>query len=229
MTTLEGEIREGSLVRGFPSESEREARGEESVIYEAIEVNSFSQAVEEILAKGGNEQGFCFVDFDQTLTGADLRSVRDPQISEEVKDSFNKLLRKFSPGRLCLTTNRGYGSSALGNLVFRTDKALEEMTKFLEESDYPGTVPIFLGLEKQIPNLKTNGRAELVNHLVALIINDNNFQGHIGISVIEDSSLLGLDRSVFPKEIAREVHEKLKEEYQREVTIGIKDYVLKHK
>jgi len=103
------------------------------------------------------------------------------------------------------------------------------MTKFLEESDYPGTVPIFLGLEKQIPNLKTNGRAELVNHLVALIINDNNFQGHIGISVIEDSSLLGLDRSVFPKEIAREVHEKLREEHQKEVTIGIKDYVIKHK
>lgn len=47
--------------------------------------------------------------------------------------------------------------------------------------------------------------------------------------MIEDYSLLGLDRSVFPKEIAREVHKKLKEKYQREVTIGIKDYVLKHK
>lgn len=145
MTTLEGEIREGSLVREFPSESVREAKGEESVIYEAIEVNSFPQAVEEILAKGDNKQSFCFVDFDQTLTGSDLRNVRDPQISEEVKNSFNKLLGKFSPGRLCLTTNRGYGSSVLGNLVFRTDKALDKMTELLEESNYPGTVPIFLG------------------------------------------------------------------------------------
>ena len=228
MGILEGGIKEGSFVGDFSLESVREAEGEESVTYEAIEVNSFSQAVEEILAKGDNKQSFCFVDFDQTLTGPDLRNVRDPQISNKVKDSFNKLLGKFSPGRLCLTTNRGYGSSVLGNLVFRTDKALDKMTELLEESNYPGTVPIFLGLEKQVPNLKTNGRAELVNHLVDLIIN-SGFEGHIDFYVIEDASLLGLDRSVFPKEIARDVHKKLKEEHQREVMVGIKDYVLKHK
>jgi hypothetical protein len=98
----------------------------------------------------------------------------------------------------------------------------------LEESSYPGTVPIFLGLKKQIPNLRINGRTELVNHLVDFIVN-NNFQGHIDISMIEDYSLLAIDRSVFPKEIAKEVHKKLREEHQKEVTIGIKDYVLKHK
>jgi hypothetical protein len=47
--------------------------------------------------------------------------------------------------------------------------------------------------------------------------------------MIEDYSLLAIDRSVFPKEIAKEVHKKLREEHQKEVTIGIKDYVLKHK
>jgi hypothetical protein len=228
MSILEGEIKEDSFVGDFTPESEKEAKEEKSVTYEQIEVNSFSQAVEEILSESDKKQSFCFVDFDQTLTGADLRNVRDPQISSEVKDSFNKLLGKFSPGRLCLTTNRGYGSSVLGNLVFRTDKALDKMTELLEESSYPGTVPIFLGLKKQIPNLRINGRTELVNHLVDFIVN-NNFQGHIDISMIEDYSLLAIDRSVFPKEIAKEVHKKLREEHQKEVTIGIKDYVLKHK
>jgi hypothetical protein len=228
MSTLEGEIGSGSFPGSLSSESENESREKESITYEAIEVNSFSQAVEQILFQSDEKQSFCFADFDQTLTGSDLRNVRDPQISDEVKESFNKLLRKFSPGRLCLTTNRGYGSSVLGNLVFRTDKALDKMTELLEESSYPGTVPIFLGLKKQVPNLKINGRAELVNHLVDFIVN-HNFEGHVDISMIEDYSLLGLDRSVFPREIARDVHKKLKEEHQREVTIGIKDYVLKHK
>jgi hypothetical protein len=228
MSTLEGEIGSDSFVGNFSRESEKEPAEKESVTYEAIEVNSFSQAVDQILLESHEKQSFCFVDFDQTLTGPHLRNVRDPQISEEVKESFNKLLRKFSPGRLCLTTNRGYGSSVLGNLVFRTDKALEKMTELLEESSYPGTVPIFLGLKKQVPNLKINGRAELVNHLVDFIVN-HNFEGHVDISMIEDYSLLGLDRSVFPREIARDVHKKLKEEHQREITIGIKDYVLKHK
>jgi hypothetical protein len=228
MSTFEGELRASSLAGDFSSESEKEPQEKESVTYEAIEVNSFSQAVDQILLESHEKQSFCFVDFDQTLTGSHLRNVRDPQISDEVKGSFNKLLRKFSPGRLCLTTNRGYGSSVLGNLVFRTDKALDKMTELLEESSYPGTVPIFLGLKKQVPNLKINGRAELVNHLVDFIVN-HNFEGHVDISMIEDYSLLGLDRSVFPREIARDVHKKLKEEHQREVTIGIKDYVLKHK
>ena len=228
MSTLEREIGAGSFVGNVPSESEKEASEKESVTYEAIEVNSFSQAVEQILLESDEKQSFCFVDFDQTLTGSHLRNVRDPQISDEVKESFNKLLGKFSPGRLCLTTNRGYGSSVLGNLVFRTDKALDKMTELLEESSYPGTVPIFLSLKKQVPNLKINGRTELVNHLVDFIVN-NNFEGNVDISMIEDYSLLGLDRSVFPKEIAREAHKKLKDEHQKEVVIGIKDYVLKHK
>ncbi len=227
MSVIEGEVRETPFGRKFPLESEREIEGKESVSYEAIEVYSFPQAVDRILSESDTGQSFCFVDFDQTLTGADLRNVRDPQISEEVKDSFNKLLRKFSPGKLCITTNRGYGSSILGNLVFRTNKALDKITEFLEESNYPGTVPIFLGLEKQVPNLKTNGRVELVNHLVDLIIN-SDFEGHIDFYVIEDSSLLGLDRSVFPKEIAKDVHKKVKEKSHGEITIGIKDYVLKH-
>jgi hypothetical protein len=228
MSTFEGEIGAGSFVGEFSSEAEDREKEKEAVTYEAIEVNSFSQAVEQILLESDERQSFCFVDFDQTLTGSDLRNVRDPQISDEVKDSFNKLLRKFSPGRLCLTTNRGYGSSVLGNLVFKTDKALDKMTELLEESSYPGTVPIFLGLKKQVPNLRMNGRLELVNHLVDFIVN-NNFEGNVDISMIEDYSLLGLDRSVFPKEIAREVHKKLKDEHQKEVEIDIKDYVLKHK
>jgi hypothetical protein len=228
MSTLEGEIRAGSFTEDFASESENEPLEKESVTYEAIEVNSFTKAVEQILLKSDEKQSFCFVDFDQTLTGSELRNVRDPQISDEVKESFNKLLRKFSPGRLCLTTNRGYGSSVLSNLVFRTDKALEKMTELLEESSYPGTVPIFLGLKKQIPNLKINGREELIKHLTEFILH-NNFDGHVDISMIEDYSLLGLDRSVFPREIAREVHKKLKEEHDKEVTISIRDYVLKHK
>lgn len=228
MSTFEGEIGAGSFVGEFSSEAEDREKEKEAVTYEAIEVNSFSQAVEQILLESDERQSFCFVDFDQTLTGSDLRNVRDPQISDEVKDSFNKLLRKFSPGRLCLTTNRGYGSSVLGNLVFKTDKALDKMTELLEESSYPGTVPIFLGLKKQVPNLRMNGRLELVNHLVDFIVN-NNFEGNVDISMIEDYSLLGLDRSVFPKEIAREVYKKLKDEHQKEVEIDIKDYVLKHK
>lgn len=228
MSTFEGELNSGSFVGGFSSESEREPVEKENVTYEAIEVNSFSQAVEQILVDSDEKRSFCFVDFDQTLTGSHLRNVRDPQISEEVKSSFNSLLSKFSPGRLCLTTNRGYGSSFLGNLVFRTDKALKKMTELLEESSYPGTVPIFLGLKKQVPNLKINGRAELVDHLVDFIVH-NNFEGKVDISMIEDYSLLGLDRSVFPKEIARDVHKRLKDEHQKDITIGIKDYVLKHK
>lgn len=228
MSTLEREIGAGSLVGSFSSESEKEQQEIESVTYEAIEVTSFPQAVEQILLESDEKKSFCFVDFDQTLTGSHLRNVRDPQISDEVKESFNKLLRKFSPGRLCLTTNRGYGSSVLGNLVFRTDKALDKMTELLEESSYPGTVPIFLGLKKQVPNLKINGRGKLIDHLVDFI-EHNDFKGKIDISMIEDYSLLGLDRSVFPREIAREVHKKLKEKHDREVTININDYVLKHK
>jgi len=224
MTTLEGHF--SSDVFAGELTLEKESKEKEIVTYEAIEVNSFPQAVEKIIKDKKNEQSFCFVDFDQTITGSDLRNVRDPKISAEVKVSFNDLLGSFSPGRLCLTTNRGYGSSALGNFIFKTDKALEKMTEFLEESSYPGTVPIFLGLKKQVPNLKVNGREELIEHLVNFVVS-NDFKDKVEISMIEDYSLVGLDRSVFPRGIANEVHRKLKEEHNREVSIDIKDYILK--
>jgi hypothetical protein len=224
MDVLEGNI--GSIPSGREEAPTFDLMENQQVAYEAVEFCSFSEIVEDIIASK-DPSSFCFCDFDQTLTGGEIRNVRNPEISDEVKMSFDKLLGSFSPGKLCITTNRGYGASLLGNLVFKTDKALEKMVEFLEESSYPGTVPIFLGLKKQIPGLKINGRGELIDHVVEYIEN-YNLEGKVRIFMIEDFSLLGLDRSVFPKEIAREVVKKLKEQYGRDVAIDIKDYVLKH-
>jgi hypothetical protein len=228
MSTLEREMEPDFFTGEISKEAEKEQKEKDNVTYEAIDVKSFSRAAEEIILEYKDKQSFCFVDFDQTITGPDLRNVRDPQISDDVKESFNILLGAFSPGRLCFTTNRGHGNSFLGNLVFRTDKALKKMTEFLEESSYPGTVPIFLGLKKQVPNLKISGREQLINHLVSFIDN-NAYKGRVKICMIEDYSLLGLDRSIFPKEIAREVIKRLREEAGKDIAIDIKDYVLKHK
>jgi hypothetical protein len=214
----------------FATMAEEDASKVESVKkkdikYRAIEVSSFPEAVKRIMSSKG-EQSFCFVDFDHTLTGSELGNIRNPKISADVKASFNHLLSEFSPGRLCITTNRGYGCSVLGNLVLKTDKALEEMVALLEESRYPGTVPIFLGLKKQVPNLKGNGRGELIDHLVNYAIR-NDFKDKVEIFMIQDFSLLGLDRRVFPKEIAEKMQLKVKEELSRDIGIDIVDYVLK--
>jgi hypothetical protein len=205
--------------------SKGESEEKKDVIYKAIEVNSFPEAVKGIMSSK-DEQSFCFVDFDQTLTGSELGNIRNPKISADVKVSFNHLLSGFSPGRLCITTNRGYGCSVLGNLVFKTDKALGKMVELLEESSYPGTVPIFLGLKKQVPNLKGNGRGELIDHLVNYVIR-NDFKDKVEIFMIQDFSLLGLDRRVFPIEIARELQKRVKEKLDRDIGIDISDYVLK--
>jgi hypothetical protein len=221
MDILEGNMNfTGATEREVPK---LESKEQKDVTYKGIEVQSFSQAVKEIMSSE-NKEGFCFVDYDWTLTDRGLRNIRDPKISAEVKASFNHLLSGFSPGRLCITTDRGFGSSILGNLAFKTDKALEEMVTFLEGSNYPGTVPIFLGLKKQVPNL--NAKEDLINHLV-VNIDKNNFNDRIKIIVIEDSFVLGLDRSVFPKEIARKVQQRVKEELDRDIGIDIIDYVLK--
>jgi hypothetical protein len=205
--------------------SKVESKGEAGIKYETVEVSSFPEAVKRVMSSK-DDQSFCFVDFDQTLTGPGLENIRNPKISEEVKSSFNYLLSRFSSGRLCITTNRGYGSSALGNLVFKTDKALEKMVELLEESSYPGTVPIFLGLKKQVPNLKVNGRGELVDHLVDSVVN-NNLRGKFKLFMIEDDSLVALKRSVFPKEIAIKVQEGVKERLGEDISIDIVDFVLK--
>jgi hypothetical protein len=202
---------------------QEESKEEKDITYEAIEVSSFPEAVKEIVS-AREKESFCLVDFDWTLTDPGLENIRNPKISEEVKSSFDDLLGKFSPGMLCLTTDRGYGSNMLGNIVLKTDKTLEEIATFLEGSKYPGTVPIFLGLKKQVPNSKT--KEDLINHIV-MNIDKNNFNDRIKIFVIEDSFVLGLHRSVFPKEIARKLQKRVKEKLDRDIGIDIVDYKLK--
>lgn len=221
MDILESQIGEGAK----PIEEQEQV----SINYECIEEESFSKIVERILKSdtSDTEDAFCFVDFDQTVTGNRIRNVRNPQISDEVKESFNKLLTKFSPGRLCLTTNRGYGSSLLGKMIFNTNKVLNTMSKFLEESNYPGTVPVFLGLTKQIPKVKNNGRQDLIDHVADYVVN-KDLKGSVKINMIENFSLLGLDRSVFPKGIAEGVQDAVKERTGEIINIDIIDYVLKH-
>lgn len=198
----------------------------ETITYEAVEGESFPDIVEKIL-ESDTRDAFCFVDFDQTVTGKRLRDVRNPRISEEVKESFNKLLPKFSSGRLCLTTNRGYGSSILGKMIFNTDKVLNTMSRFLEESNYPGTVPVFLGLIKQVPNVNNNGRQDLIDHVTNCVIN-KDLKNPLKIIMIENFSLLGLDRKVFPEGIAKGVQDAVNERTGEIIDINIIDYVLKH-
>ena len=200
---------------------------EQDVTYESFELNSFSEIVKEVL-DSKDSSSFCFVDWDQTVTGGGLENIRNPEISLEVKDSLRDLLGGFPVGNVCITTDRaGIAPSVLENVVFNTKEVLDALAEFLEESDYPGTVPIFLALKKQLPGLMSNQREDLVKHVVEQIVS-KNIQGNMKIFMIENFSSLGLSRRKFLEKVGKEVKEKLNREYDRDLGIDIKDYILKH-
>ena len=131
-------------------------------------------------------------------------------------------------GNVCITTDRaGIAPSVLENVVFNTKEVLDALAEFLDESDSPGTVPIFLALKKQLPGLMSNQREDLVKHVVEQIVS-KNIQGNMKIFMIENFSSLGLSRRKFLEKVGKEVKEKLNREYDRDLGIDIKDYILKH-
>lgn len=200
---------------------------EQDVTYESFELNSFSEIVKEIL-DSKDSSSFCLVDWDQTVTGGSLENIYNPKISPEVNDSFKELLRGFPMGNVCITTDRGgVAPSVLENVVFNTKEVLDTLAEFLEESNYPGTVPIFLALKKQVPGLMSNQREELVKHIVNQIVS-KNIQENVKIFMIENFSSLGLSRRKFLEKIGKEIKGKLNREHDRDLGIDIKDYILKH-
>ncbi|NLB11882.1 hypothetical protein GX830_00695 [Candidatus Dojkabacteria bacterium] len=73
----------------------------------------------------------------------------------------------------------------------------------------------------------SNQREDLVKHVVEQIVS-KNIQGNMKIFMIENFSSLGLSRRKFLEKVGKEVKEKLNREYDRDLGIDIKDYILKH-
>jgi hypothetical protein len=89
-----------------------------------------------------------------------------------------------------------------------------------------GNVKIFTSLNKQIPNASRKKRDILVDHYVNYV-RENDVEDRLKLCTIEDGSLIALNRSVFPKEIARKVQERVKEELDKDIGVDVVDYVLK--
>ena len=213
------------------------SKDQKLIKYTSIEVNSLQEGVEKLENKMKDNQNLgvpiILLDFDQTITNGPLTISKflNPEIPRENILAFNQLLSLFPSGSVCITTNRNDGSGIAGKSL-NTDKALSVLVEFLEKSNHPGKVPIFLDLKKPISGI-VNSREELISYLVNYakkqISKQPDSPDIIQMFVFEDSSFIGLDRSVFPEKTAKDVTERLKKEHNIKIDkVNITDYLIKH-
>jgi hypothetical protein len=222
--------RQQSFTETDPVESNPE------ITYTAKEVSSFSRGVEEIILSSDRnsvdespfgKNSVCFVDVDGVLIENTLTQypgvchLFEHNISEEVQESLKQLVSSLGQDAVSITTNRDERVKVL----WSSDKILDTVQGVLDEIGFP-TVKIFTNLNKQVPNFAKKKRERLVDHYVNYI-KEKDIKESLKINVIQDLGIIGLDRRVFPKEIAEKIQLKVKEELSRDIGIDIVDYVLK--
>jgi hypothetical protein len=222
MKTMDGiEMeRQPSFTETDPVESNPE------ITYTVKEVSSFSRGVEEIIL-ASNKNSVCFVDVDGVLIENTLTQypgvchLFEHNISEEVQESLKHLILSLGQDAVSITTNRDERVKVL----WSSDKILDTVQGVLDKIGFP-TVKIFTNLNKQIPEAAKETRGRLVDHYVNYI-KERDIEEKLEINVIQDLGILGLNRRVFPEEIAEKIQFKVKEELSRDIGIDIIDYVLK--
>jgi hypothetical protein len=222
MKTMDGiEMeRQPSFTETDPVESNPE------ITYTAIEIPSFSRGVEEIIL-ASNKNSVCFVDVDGVLIENTLTQypvvchVSKHNISKKVEESLKQLVLSLGQDTVSITTNRDERVKVL----WSSDKILDTVQGVLDKIGFP-TVKIFTNLNKQIREAAKETRGRLVDHYVNYI-KERDIEEKLEINVIQDLGILGLNRRVFPEEIAEKIQFKVKEELSRDIGIDIIDYVLK--
>lgn len=131
--------------------------------YEEIFVGSFTQAVEKIekdTVFNDNEFNFCLLDIDGVLFEDNrvklpiLSHKVEPEITQENRDSFNRLL-SITGDRLAISTNRSENETH----IFNSKRVLEEVEDMVNSSSHKAL--LFTGLFKQIPGLTVENISDI--------------------------------------------------------------------
>lgn len=199
---------------------------EADITYRSVGVNSFSTAVEDILISR-DENTVCMLDVDGVLI--ENRLTQYPgichfvphNVAQEVQRSAHALISSLGQDAVCVATNRDENVK----IVWSSNIIVSTVQTTLEKLGF-GNVKIFTSLNKQIPNASRKKRDILVDHYVNYV-RENDVEDRLKLCIVEDGSLLALKRSVFPKEIARKVQERVKEELDKDIGVDVVDYVLK--
>jgi hypothetical protein len=197
-----------------------------SITYKTKEIYSFSKGIEEIVLSADNNT-VCFVDVDGVLIENSLTQypgichLLEHNVSEDVKKSLKVLISTLGQDAVSITTNR----DERVKLVWSSNRIIQTVQNVLEELGAP-LVKIYTALNKQIPNSAKERRERLVDHYVNYI-EEKDIKGRLKINVMQDWGFVGLNRRLFPEEIAQRIRLRAKEKLDRDIGIDIIDYVLK--
>lgn len=232
MDDLESDVF-SNVVKGDEVDSTVEDHKLPEVKYFKKTVHSFGEGVEDIVKgiksspEGDNGRTVVMWDIDGVLIENKLTQYPgichffDHNVSEKVKGEMEYLISEIGQDAVTIATNR----DEKVRVIWSSERIVNTIQDALEAIDYP-SVKIFTGLSKQVPGAARKKREPLVDHYVNYII-DNDVGDNLRICVIEDYSIIGLDRKVFPKEIARKIQEGVREKTGRRIGVDIMDYVLK--
>lgn len=199
----------------------------QDITYKTIKVESFSGAVQDIILSK-DDNGVCMVDVDGTLIEKKLTQypgichLVDHNVAQKVQVSLNSLISSLGQDGVCIVTNRDENVK----VVWSSKRIVNTVQEVLERMNF-ASVKIFTGLNKQIPNVAKRKRNALIDHYVNYI-EESDIKGKLRIYSIEDDHFITLDRTVFPKEIARGIQKRVKEKLGRDISIDIIDYKLKN-
>lgn len=199
---------------------------EKDITYQTIKIDSFSGAARDIILSK-DDNSVCLVDVDGTLIENKLTQypgichLIDHNVAQEVQESLRSLISSLGSDAVCIVTNRDESVK----VIWSSNRIINTVQEVLERINF-ANVKIFTGLSKQIPNIAKRKRSALIDHYVNYI-EESDIKGRLKIYSIEDDYFITLDRTVFPKEIGREIQERVKIKLGRDIGIDIVDYKLK--
>lgn len=215
------------------SEVSKSAENEKEKVYDLNYskkiVHSFGEAVDDIVSFSEEEKDRTVAIWDVDGVLIENRLTQYPgichffnhNVSEKVKKDMERLISELGEDAITVATNRDEKVS----VVWSSNRIVNTIQEALESIHFP-TVKIFTGLSKQLPGAVPKKREPLVNHYANYVI-DNDIRDNLRICIVEDASILGLNRRVFPEEIAMKIQEKVRERLGRSIGVDIIDYVLK--
>jgi hypothetical protein len=207
----------------------RDVEGDEcNLEYQVIEVVSFKEAVEGIEKNSKGKKRFCIVDVDGTMIGNEITQYpwlcyfEKPEIGEDVMESFPTLVERFCHNNLCIGTNRD------PRITFPW--ASKDMMLMVEEylNQFGIRIPTFTRLNKQIANTRVgrDKRNDLADYIIDYV-RENDVEDRLTVYSIQDLLPVYFKIDIFPKVIARTVIEGVRQRLGRDLSVEIKDYVIR--
>lgn len=202
------------MVNEYSIETEK---GDFKPSYKEFSVESFQEAVEEIIHGDDIEERFVLLDIDGVLfPDIDklpvIELIRNTQI-EDIDQAYIMHLKEIYNDNIAIVTDRNPNL----NLFLSSKDIVEKVKKVNDPSEEP--IPIFHSLNKQFCGKTNQKKDALVDHIAKQLGECK----HITLTSIEDHTFTVPKRDLFLKYIA----DKLYSNYQ--IESNIQNYVVKRK